>query len=175
MIKNKDIILLQTYQSPCGEMRIGTIRERLCLCDWADSPYREATDKKIERIFNARMEYRHSPVGASAAKQLDEYFCGKRTKFDIPIIFAGTDFQNIVWQSLLAIPYGKTISYKEQAQSIGRPKSIRAVAAANGHNPVAIIVPCHRVIGSSGRLTGYAGGLAAKQFLLDLESGLHLI
>ena len=171
----KGYIDLQTYQSPCGEMLIGTIGEKLCLCDWAKSSHREATDKRMERFFNAKIREGGSSVGASVARQLDEYFCGKRTKFDIPMALVGTDFQKIVWESLLAIPYGKTISYKEQARSIDRPKAVRAVASANALNPVAIIVPCHRVIGSSGKLTGYAGGLAAKRFLLDLESGRHLI
>jgi len=103
-------------------------------------------------------------------KQLDEYFTNKREIFDIPLDLKGTDFQKIVWSELLKIPYGKTISYKELSLRLGDVKAIRAVGAANGANPVSIIVPCHRVIGSDGSLTGYAGGLWRKKWLLEHES-----
>ena len=103
-------------------------------------------------------------------RQLDEYFAGKRTEFDVPLLFAGTDFQKTVWNALLNIPYGKTVSYATLSQDLGKLKAIRAVAAANGANSISILVPCHRVIGSNQKLVGYAGGLPAKQWLLDLES-----
>ena len=105
----------------------------------------------------------------NAAMQLEEYFSGKRKHFDVPISACGTEFQRLVWASLLEIPYGQTRSYKYVAQSIGNPKACRAVGLANNRNPISIIVPCHRVIGSSGALTGYGGGLDLKQKLLDLE------
>ena len=104
-----------------------------------------------------------------AAGQLDEYFDGRRTVFDLPIVFAGTDFQRMVWSEIAKIPYGHTISYGELARRIGRPSSVRAVANATGANVISVIVPCHRVIGSDNSLTGYAGGLKAKEYLLKSE------
>jgi len=101
--------------------------------------------------------------------QLEEYFRGKRQAFDIPLHLKGTEFQVAVWNALLEIPYGDTITYAELARRIGRPSAIRAVGAANGANPIPVIVPCHRVIGSNGTLTGYGGGIERKQWLLALE------
>lgn len=111
-----------------------------------------------------------SPVLSRAAAQLVEYFAGERRTFDIPIAPRGTGFQALVWRALTAIPYGETRSYGALARAIGRPAASRAVGAANGKNPISIIVPCHRVIASSGELTGYAGGLAAKRWLLEHEA-----
>ena len=113
------------------------------------------------------------PVIAEATRQLDEYFAGERTTFDIALDPEGTEFQQAVWQVLRAIPYGETISYGEQARRLGDPRKARAVGAANGRNPISIIVPCHRVIGASGDLTGYAGGLDVKRSLLALEQRVH--
>jgi methylated-DNA-[protein]-cysteine S-methyltransferase len=112
-------------------------------------------------------------VFEKAVEQLDAYFAGERLEFDVPMRLDGTDFQRQVWTALLGIPYGETASYGEIAQEIGRPTASRAVGMANGRNPVAIIVPCHRVIGSSGTLVGYGGGLPRKQTLLDLERAHH--
>ncbi len=109
------------------------------------------------------------PVFKTTAKQLKEYFAGKRTEFDVPLQPTGTEFQLNVWLALREIPYGQTISYGEQAKRIGRPTGSRAVGTANGRNPISIIVPCHRVIGANGSLTGYGGGLARKELLLALE------
>ncbi|MFY9222646.1 MAG: methylated-DNA--[protein]-cysteine S-methyltransferase [Blastocatellia bacterium] len=103
-------------------------------------------------------------------EQLTAYFAGQLTKFDLPISMSGTQFQQQVWQELTKIPYGKTISYKELAVRIGNIKAVRAVGLANGRNPISIIVPCHRVIGANGSLTGYGGGLPRKKVLLDLEN-----
>ncbi len=103
------------------------------------------------------------------ARQLEEYFRGERTSFDVPLDLNGTQFQKDCWNALIAIPYGTTRSYADQARTIGRPAAFRAVGQANHCNPVAIIVPCHRVIGSGGKLTGYGGGLHVKEWLLDLE------
>jgi len=105
--------------------------------------------------------------------QLEEYFSGKRKNFELNLKPDGTDFQQKVWNALLEIPFGKTVSYHQQAVKLGDVKSIRAVASANGKNPIAIIIPCHRVIGSDGTLTGYAGGLLRKQRLLELETGVR--
>ncbi len=109
------------------------------------------------------------PVLAETARQLTEYFAGERQSFDLPLDFRGTDFQKQVWAQLLAIPFGETRSYGDLARAINRPKAFRAVGAANGKNPISIVAPCHRVIGTYGTLTGFAGGLAAKQLLLGLE------
>ena len=108
---------------------------------------------------------------ADARRQLTEYFAGERTTFDLPLRPAGAPFQRRVWEALLRIPYGATASYGELARELGHPTAARAVGAANGRNPIAIVVPCHRVIGSNGSLTGYAGGLECKRALLDLEVG----
>ncbi|ELV8624346.1 methylated-DNA--[protein]-cysteine S-methyltransferase [Vibrio cidicii] len=105
-----------------------------------------------------------------ALTQLDEYFSGKRTQFDLPIAAKGTAFQMQVWQALTTIPYGETWSYQELANAVGNPKAVRAVGLANGKNPVSIVVPCHRVIGKNGKLTGYAGGIERKRWLLEKES-----
>jgi methylated-DNA-[protein]-cysteine S-methyltransferase len=109
------------------------------------------------------------PVLLAAAAQLRAYFAGTRTAFDLPLDWRGTDFQKSVWAALLTIPYGETRSYGAIAQAIGRPGASRAVGAANGRNPLSIVAPCHRVVGTSGHLTGFAGGLAAKSLLLALE------
>jgi methylated-DNA-[protein]-cysteine S-methyltransferase len=112
------------------------------------------------------------PVLEASATQLKEYFAGKRHSFDLPLAAAGTDFQRSVWAALAAIPYGELRSYRDIAQSIAKPKAVRAVGAANGRNPLPIVVPCHRVIGSDGSLTGFAGGLEAKTCLLELEGAI---
>jgi methylated-DNA-[protein]-cysteine S-methyltransferase len=104
-------------------------------------------------------------------KELDQYFAGRLKQFSTPVAFSGTQFQNTVWQELRRIPYGETISYLELAKRIRNPKAVRAVGLANGANPIAIIVPCHRVIGANGSLTGFGGGLPTKRALLDLEKG----
>jgi len=109
---------------------------------------------------------------AACARQLEEYFAGRRRRFDLPLDLRGTDFRKSCWRELLKIPYGETRSYADIARAIGKPAAVRAVGLANGQNPVAIIVPCHRVIGSDGSLTGYGGGLEAKRRLLELEGGL---
>lgn len=106
---------------------------------------------------------------AEAKKQLSEYFAGERRRFDLPLAPAGTDFQELVWSGLRQIPYGRTLGYGELARNIGRPSSARAVGGANNRNPIAIIIPCHRVVGSDGSLVGYGGGLDKKEYLLALE------
>ena len=118
----------------------------------------------------AEFEVGTSEVIEKAVRQLDEFFAGKRKEFDLPLLFVGTDFQKAVWNELLKIPFGKTVSYGEMALRIGMPKAVRAVANANGANSISIFAPCHRVIGSDRSLTGYGGGLSAKKFLLELES-----
>jgi len=113
-----------------------------------------------------------SPVLEALMHQLDEYWAGRLRTFSIPLDIQGSPFQQRVWQGLLGIPWGKTRTYLEQARALGDEKSIRAVASADGRNPIAVVVPCHRVVGSDGSLTGYAGGLEVKRFLLELEGSL---
>ena len=119
--------------------------------------------------LNIVAEDENHPVLRAVEKQLAEYFAGRRQVFDLPLDFAGTVFQKKVWAALLTIPFGETRSYAQIAQQVGSPKAVRAVGAANGKNPISIIAPCHRVIGSNGALTGFAGGLEVKELLLGLE------
>ncbi|QIO05183.1 methylated-DNA--[protein]-cysteine S-methyltransferase [Acinetobacter shaoyimingii] len=127
-----------------------------------DDPKRVRISSSIERLDH--------PVLLEAENQLNEYFAGIRKQFDVPLDFIGTDFQKQVWYALLSIPFGETRTYLEIAMQIGNVKAVRAVGAANGKNPISIIVPCHRVIGANGKLVGFAGGLENKQILLDIES-----
>ena len=168
-MKNHDTIIVRRYSFPCGEMILGSFEGKLCLCDWADGKRRASVDQRLQRILDAQYVEGISDVIEKAKYQLDEYFLNKRREFDIPLLFVGTDFQKKVWNELLKIPYGTTISYGELARRIGMPNAVRAVANANAVNAISIIVPCHRVIGSNGSLTGYGGGLERKRFLLDLE------
>ena len=125
----------------------------------------KATEKAILELDKSILDKKNESV----KKQLEQYFAGQRQQFDLPLDFQGTDFQQQVWQALLTIPYGEKRSYKDIAVQIGNEKAVRAVGAANGRNPISIIAPCHRVIGSSGALVGFAGGLDKKQILLSLE------
>ncbi len=162
---------LQTlcYPSPCGRLLLGSYKGRLCLCDWAAERPRAIVDRRLQRALHAGYVAHPSELLRAAARQLDEYFNGQRTVFDLPLLLVGTDFQKTVWQRLLSVPYGETVSYALLARSIGRPAAVRAVAAANGANALSLFVPCHRVVGSDGSPTGYAGGLEAKEYLLRLE------
>ena len=162
-------ICIQYFDSPCGLLILGGFEGKLCLCDWAESSKRERTDARIQRCLKAGYRIQPSDVTTQAAKELEEYFNGARASFDIPLLPIGTDFQKEVWKYLSTIPYGTVISYSEEARLIGRPSSVRAVANANGSNPLSIFIPCHRVIGSDGFLTGYAGGTEAKRYLINLE------
>lgn len=172
-MKKKNAIKTRMYESPCGTLLLGSFGDKLCLCDWQIEKRRGHVDGRLKRILNAEFEEGTSEVIEQAVRQLDEFFAGKRRVFDLPLLFVGTDFQKKVWSELLNIPFGETISYKEMARRIGLPTAVRAVANANGANPVSIFAPCHRVIGSDNSLTGYGGGLAAKEKLLKLEGFLY--
>lgn len=123
----------------------------------------------MQTLLNAGYTEMTSEIIEETRRQLDEYFWHERQAFDIPLLTAGTEFQKSVWNSLMEIPYGQTITYGELATRLGKPAAVRAVANANGANAISIIIPCHRVIGSNNTLTGYGGGLEAKKFLLELE------
>lgn len=162
-------IRIKRYLSPAGELLIGSCGEQLCLCDWVIEKRRDRTIRHLCSHLQAVCEEGDSPVIERAIAELDAYFAGQRRCFDLPLLFTGSPFQCRVWEELLRIPYGTTLSYGELASRIGRPKAVRAVASANAANPISIFVPCHRVIGSNRKLTGYGGGLAAKERLLRLE------
>jgi methylated-DNA-[protein]-cysteine S-methyltransferase len=148
---------IHDIDSPLGRLRLVARGDELACVHLPNDPAPLDGDRRI------------TPILAATAAQLAEYFAGARTEFDLPLAPQGTAFQRIVWDQLLAIPYGVTRSYGEVARAIGRPAASRAVGAANGRNPIAIIVPCHRVIGADGTLTGYGGGMSAKRWLLDHE------
>lgn len=155
----------KTIPSPLGELTLVASEAGLAAILWED-------DDPARVNLAPRREDPDHPVLVETARQLSEYFAGSRERFDLPLDFRGTDFQKAVWEQLLAIPFGETRSYAEIARALGRPTAFRAVGAANGRNPISIVAPCHRVIGTNGTLTGFAGGLAAKQHLLRLEGGL---
>lgn len=147
--------------TPIGELLLAGDDDALCLVSFPEGSMRRDPDP--DWIYNEK------PF-AAARRQLAEYFDGERREFDLPLKLSGTEFQMSVLQALQHIPYGETTSYAEIAERIGRPKAVRAVGAANGRNPIPIIVPCHRVIGSHGELTGFGGGLDTKEALLRLEA-----
>ena len=152
----------KTIWSPVGELTLVADQRGLAAILWEN-------DRPDRVRLGALNEKPDHPILVETERQLGEYFAGTRRSFDVPLSFAGTDFQKRVWAALLAIPFGETRSYGEIADQLGAPGASRAVGAANGRNPISIIAPCHRVVGSTGKLTGFAGGLEAKAFLLDLE------
>lgn len=164
-----DIILTRRYVAPCGTLLLGTYNECLCLCDWEHGRHHKTTIQRLERMLKARCHEGESTVNDTAARMLDEYFKRQRQTFDIPLLLVGSNFQQRVWNELQRIPYATVISYGQQARGMGCPQAVRAVAGANGANPISIIVPCHRVVGSDNKLTGYGGGIEIKRFLLNLE------
>jgi methylated-DNA-[protein]-cysteine S-methyltransferase len=152
----------KTIDSPVGRLTLVASDKGLAAILW------ENDDPDRVRLGSVEEDTGH-PILVETERQLQSYFAGHRRSFTVPLDFRGTPFQQDVWQALLTIPFGETRSYGEIARQIGRPGASRAVGAANGRNPISIIAPCHRVIGSTGRLTGFAGGLAIKEKLLDLE------
>jgi methylated-DNA-[protein]-cysteine S-methyltransferase len=158
-----DFVIYTTMDSPIGELLLLGDGESL------HGLYMQAGRHPVP--INPRWE-RDDEAFADVRRQLDEYFAGERSTFDIKMHMEGTAFQRTVWHALTEIPYGETISYGELARRIGRPDRARAVGTANGQNPIAVIVPCHRVIGANGKLVGYGGGLDNKRRLLELEQGL---
>jgi len=157
--------------TPLGEMLAVASAHGLCLLEFLGQRGVDAELAQVEAARGGQGLVGSNAVTGQLARELDEYFDGRRTSFGVPLDLVGTPFQQQAWQALLAIPYGQTRSYAEQARAIGRPGAARAVAAANARNKVSIVVPCHRVIGSDGSLTGFGGGLSRKQALLALEAG----
>jgi methylated-DNA-[protein]-cysteine S-methyltransferase len=167
-------IIVRYYKTPYGELVLGSFGDALCLCDWRYRNKRSMIDRRLEKNLDAHFVMGDGAVIARTIQQLNEYFNFERKTFDIPLLLVGTDFQKIVWNKLIKVTYGKTASYMQLAKSVGNIKAVRPVASANGANAISIIVPCHRIIGSDGALVGYAGGLRAKQKLLELENNLFL-
>ncbi|MCH9741135.1 MAG: methylated-DNA--[protein]-cysteine S-methyltransferase [Epsilonproteobacteria bacterium] len=151
---------------------LGSYKNQLCLIDSLERKNKTTLYNRLKKHLKAEFVECEDEVLQQTAKELDEYFKGLRRAFSMPLLLVGSPFQKSVWEALLKIPYGETSSYKQQAQMIGNEKAVRAVANANGANAIGIIVPCHRIIGSDGSLTGYAGGLELKQRLLRLEGGI---
>lgn len=171
-MKQKNKIIVQNYVSPCGALLLGSLGDRLCLCDWQSGKSNGHIIRRLERVLDAEFKEGDSDMTRMAILQLEEYFAGERKEFSLPLLFAGSDFQLKVWNGLLAIPFGTTISYGKMAADIAMPTAVRAVANANGANALSIFAPCHRVIGGDRSLTGYGGGLHVKKFLLELEGVL---
>jgi methylated-DNA-[protein]-cysteine S-methyltransferase len=160
-------LVYKWMDSPVGRLRLVASDQGIAAILW------EAENPRRVRVTLAAEDECH-PVLLEAERQLNEYFDGRRKQFDLELDFAGTSFQQKVWRALLAIPFGETRSYSQIAREIGKPDATRAVGAANGRNPISIVAPCHRVIGATGRLTGFAGGLEAKAYLLNLERAATL-
>lgn len=152
----------KTIWSPVGDLTLVADARGLAAILWEN-------DRPGRVRLGPLTEDAEHPILVETERQLGEYFAGRRRAFDVPLSFAGSDFQKRVWSALLTIPFGETRSYGEIAHQLGNPGASRAVGAANGRNPISIIAPCHRVVGSTGKLTGFAGGLDAKQYLLELE------
>ena len=164
-----NIIYLHRFTTPLGPMFACATAKGLCLLEFTDHSMLESELKDLGRRLKAMIIAGKNEHLTNVEKQIREYFDGKRYVFDVPLDTPGTAFQQKVWHHLKEIPFGSTRSYKQQAVAIGQPSAVRAVASANGHNRISIVIPCHRVIGSDGTLTGYAGGLPRKHWLLEHE------
>lgn len=162
-------INIQYHKTKIGELILGTFDSKLCILDFRYRRMRVKIDKRIKNGLNSEFLENDNEIMEKTRQQLDEYLSGHRKIFNVPILMVGSDFQKNVWCALLKIPYGTTSTYYQLAKEINNEKAARAVASANGANSMSIIIPCHRLIGSNGDLTGYAGGIAVKKRLLKLE------
>jgi AraC family transcriptional regulator of adaptative response/methylated-DNA-[protein]-cysteine methyltransferase len=171
----KRIVNITYIETELGILVAAATDRGICMVEFADYKWLDLELRQLATLFNAQLVWSHNPFFKMLGEQLAEYFKGERRNFDIPLELAGTEFQKQVWLSLLQIPYGCTITYAEQAKLLGRPSAVRAVANANGKNKISIILPCHRVIGSNGKLTGYGGGIWRKKRLLDIEKHISLL
>jgi len=165
-------IKIEYHKTPLGELILGEYDNSLCLCDWRFRKMRETIDRKTQTALKADYVEKKSSIIEETKRQLNQYLNQDRSSFDIPLLIIGTKFQKKVWNALLKIPYGKTMTYSALSKQLGDIKAIRAVATANGANAISIIIPCHRIIGSDGSMVGYAGGSDVKKRLLQLEGGL---
>ena len=162
-------INIQYCKTKIGELILGSFEGKLCLLDFRYRKMRKTVDERIKKGLNAKFAENNTEIIEKTLSELDEYFHGSRKEFDVPLKMVGTDFQKRVWEALLRVPFGTTSTYLQLAKNIKNEKAVRAVASANGANSMSIIIPCHRIIGSNGKLVGYAGGLPIKKQLLKLE------
>ncbi|HEX2976805.1 MAG TPA: methylated-DNA--[protein]-cysteine S-methyltransferase [Bacteroidales bacterium] len=153
-----------------GRMTACSVEEGICLLEFSEKEIADEDFTFIKKYFGSEIEEKEDSHLKNLRKQLNEYFSGERQEFTLPLVTPGTSFQQLVWKELQKIKFGTTRSYMQQAESMGMRESIRAIAGANGKNRIAILIPCHRVIGTDGSLTGYAGGIEKKKWLLDHES-----
>ncbi|KMQ63231.1 cysteine methyltransferase [Chryseobacterium angstadtii] len=167
-----EIIYRKTIQTPLGEMVACAVEQGICLLEFTDRKNFEKQFISLSKALKAGFEDGDHRHFVQLEEELKEYFEGRRAKFDVPLYTTGTEFQEKVWQLLREIPMGEIRTYKQQSEFLGNPKAIRAVGTANGINKIAILIPCHRVIGSNGELVGYAGGIWRKQKLLELEKAI---
>ncbi|MET3037148.1 methylated-DNA--[protein]-cysteine S-methyltransferase [Chryseobacterium sp. NRRL B-14859] len=167
-----EIIYQKTIQTPLGEMIACAVNEGICLLEFTDRKSIEKQLQSLSKTLKAEIEEKEHPHFKQLEDELKDYFEGKLSTFEVPLFITGTAFQEKVWQLLREIPMGETRTYKQQSELLGNPKAIRAVGTANGINKIAILIPCHRVIGSNGELVGYAGGIWRKQKLLELEKAI---
>lgn len=170
--KSEKVVDLKRIETPLGTMIACADEHGICMLEFSDRKALPTELKEISKHFNANIIQGENPHFKTLEKELAEYFAGKRRDFSVPLSPVGTQFQKNVWEVLRQIPYGTTRSYQEQANILGNPKAVRAVANANGLNKISIIIPCHRVIGTNGTLTGYGGGIWRKQKLLELEKAI---
>ena len=169
--KQGTVITLSWIESAVGPLLVGTTDAAICLLEFSDRRMLEAQLRTLRRRFGAALVPGRSRLVGELQRQLDQYFAGRRREFELPLVYPGTPFQQKVWKALLRIPYGRTRSYQDIARQVGHPRAVRAVGTANGMNRLSILVPCHRVVNTSGELGGYGGGLWRKRLLLDLEQG----
>lgn len=167
--KDKRIVNITYIETDLGQMIAAATHKGICMFEFADYKLLDLELRQLATSFKAPLVQGENPHFDILRKQLDEYFSGKRKEFNIPLDLVGTEFQKKVWLSLLKIPYGCTTTYGKQAELLGKPSAVRAVANANGKNKISIILPCHRVIGADGTLTGYGGGMWRKKKLLEFE------
>jgi O-6-methylguanine DNA methyltransferase len=165
----KTIILISRLTTPLGPMFVCATDNGICLLEFVDRKKLETEFKDLQKLLNAKIIAGENQHIKQAKKEIDEYFNGQRKTFDVTLQMVGTDFQKLVWDGLKEIQYGKTSTYQLQAARTNKPKTVRAVASANGFNRISIIVPCHRVIGKNGNMTGYGGGIERKRWLIEHE------
>lgn len=170
---SEQVIYLHRFDTPLGPMYAGATEDGLCLLEFTDRRMLETEFLDLRKRLKAHILPGKNEHIVQVEKEVLAYFQNPKVQFIVPLITPGTDFQNQVWDELKRIPLGETRSYVQQSEALGNPLAIRAVARANGMNRIAIIIPCHRVIGSNGSLTGYAGGLSRKQWLLEHEGAIE--
>ena len=163
-------IAIARIKSPFGNFLAGATTTGICLLEYVDTQRIEIQLSRLKKSLKGEVVYANSEYFALLAQQLDEYFSGTLHEFSVPLAIYGTDFQQKAWEALQAIPYGETRSYQQQAIAIGNPNAVRAVANANRNNKISLLIPCHRVIGKNGAMTGYGGGIWRKEYLLALEN-----